>query len=110
MIVIILRTLTGHRRTSKCFLRLGSSVDLLGFVKLFAMRSSVFSCIRSALLHCHDEWIQSCFPFFLTPFHRMQVVVDLCVKICMTDPIILCICCLCSPNLTTTKRCQHWHT
>ena len=45
---------------------------------------------------------------FLISFDRTQVEVSLCVKVCMTDPMISCVCCLGSPNLTT-KRCQHWH-
>ena len=49
-ISLILRTLTQQRRSSKCFLQLGSSVDFLGFVKFFAMGSSVFSCRREAVL------------------------------------------------------------
>ena len=59
-----MRTLTRHRRTSKCFLQLGSSIELLGFVRFFAMGSSVFSFIRSALLNCHHELVQSRFLFF----------------------------------------------
>ena len=54
-----MRTLTRHRRTSKCFLQLGGSVGLLGFVRFFAMGSSVFPFKRSALLNCHHSWLHS---------------------------------------------------
>ena len=55
----LLRTLTGHRRTSKCFLQYGGSVDLLAFVKFFAMGSSVFPFRREVVLDC--DCFKCCF-------------------------------------------------